>query len=251
MWLIETALNNEYGFKNDSIAYERDLNRFYNIDIIGYDSNSIPIVHGGQLDDVYIEMEQVIINGNQVDTNFWMCTVDLDTIMDNVLTINIQLYRGKIYRLWTVLTPGTEPVPFPNGTSLRSCYWYNGEAPLWYEIESRIRGQHFIVPAPGYIFVYSGHEGASFYTMLEWYPDYRFWGGTSGLEMLNTSICNQYLLSIKEVVDQYNPYPNPDFILGTLIMNFFEYPYGYWHGCDIWHTADFLYFEVVYVGFPN
>lgn len=251
MWLIETSLNNEYGFKNDSIAYERNALRFYSLDIIAYDTNGIPVVHGGQLDDIYLDMEQYIIEGNLLDSNFWMCTVILDTILDNSLSISIQPFRGKIYHLWSVLLPGDDPEPFPNGTNLRSCYWLDGVAPLWYENEKRIRGQHFIVPAPGYIFVYWGHEDASFYTMWNWDPDYRFWGGTSGWEMLNTSTCNQYLLSEKDVVDQYNPYPDPNLILGTLLMNYFELQNGVYHGCTIWHRADFYYFEIVYVGFPS
>jgi hypothetical protein len=131
-------------------------------------------------------MEEIIIAGNLLDQNFWMCIVEIDTIIQNSVTISILPYRGKIYRLWCVLAPGIDPEPFPQGTNIRSCNYYNGIPPLYQQIESRIRGGSFIVPGPENIFVYAGWADASFYTMGSWPPDTRFWGGTSPNEMINT-----------------------------------------------------------------
>lgn len=251
MWLIETALNNEYGFKNDSIAYEKDRQRSYALEIIDYDSLGTPVVSGQKLDAIYLDMETVVLQGNQVDSNFWMCLVNLDRITIDSVHIVIQAFRGKIYGLWSVLPPGNDPVPFPIGTSLKSCNWNNGIPPLFEAIEWRIRGGTFLIPAPGYIFVYAGHSSKSFYTMLSFPPDNRFWGGSSPNESINTERCNQYLFSQKEVVDENNPYPNYlDIVLGTLDINYFESPYWYYN-CKFWHTSDFYYFELVYVGLPE
>jgi len=248
-WLIETVINNEYGLKNDSIVYEMDTVQYYTLDIIDYDPNDIPIVRGEDLDAIYMSIGEKIIEGNSNDRNFWMCEILLDTITANTLTISVLPFTGQIYHCYSVLPPGVDPDPFPSGTNLRSCNYYNGIAPLWKEIEWSIRGGTWVLPAPGYIFVSYGAFTKSWYNL--YYYDNRFWSGTSANEILNTEQCNYYLFAQKEVVDENNPHStNPNLIIGTFLMSYVysENPVA---GKTYWHFSVFYIFETVYVGFPD
>lgn len=250
-WLVETALNNEYGFQNDSIAYERFDSQYFTLDIIGYDRNHIPIVSGLELDSVYFSIEDLIEEQSGQSNYFWVCDVQVYSINSNTVILEVIPFFGQVGEVLNGVLPiGVNPQPFPNPTILRSCIWYNGQAPLWKRIEMKIKGGGVLTPAPGYIFVKYGHFQKSWYISLN-QQDNRFWSGTSGYTFVYTDDCNYYLNGAKQVVDENNPcIVDPTLFIGIFEMSFLgDAPIV--NGKTWWHLSNFYIYQTVYVGQGN
>ena len=70
------------------------VKKYYNLDIIDYNSQGIPIVNGSQLDDVYLDMEEKIFEGNGVVKEYvggyddWVSQRPPETKQNNVTAVN-------------------------------------------------------------------------------------------------------------------------------------------------------------------
>ena len=198
LWLLETSLNTNYGFRKDSLT-DFTTNFFeFTVNNKSINANGMPVIDGQDLVNLYYAMVDTVENSCQENEYF-----------------RFGIVESGFY--WTgVLPPGVDPTPFPNGTSMNA---YN--AAIAYN--NKINNHSGLIPwehDPNYIFSMSsnGYDGFD-------YPEYLWHKGAYSdcNVILYTNELNQYLFSTKTFIDLFNDINDPDSWLAQVdIYCFFD-----------------------------
>jgi len=202
LWLLETALNTNYGFRQDDLYdYETEVFEF-TVSNKSINANGMPVIDGQELVETYYELVDAVDYSSSENQYFRFGLVGVSQVTTETSTFILESEAGLYAN--GILPPGVNPDPFPAGT--------NGTAE-WAaaQFASKINLYSSLPPGtldPDYIIRVIGagpYSGMSHPDNLWWKESY-----SNCSYELNTNELNQYLLSTKAFIDFWNPINNPD-----------------------------------------
>ncbi|OQX80326.1 MAG: hypothetical protein B6D64_03380 [Bacteroidetes bacterium 4484_276] len=231
LWLLETSLNTNYGFRQDSLV-DFTTNVFeFTIINKSINASGMPVIDGQDFVDVYCEMVETIGYTGSENEFFRLGMVEVSQVTTETSSVILESESGFYWA--GVLPPGVDPVPFPPST-VRQAYW----AAIKIAEKINIGGNLFPWEHdPAYILLLN-----RFYRTGKNYPEYLWYvpWGNCGI-VLGTDELNQYLMSTKDFVDLNNPINDPDRWMAQIDMECFTYYEAY-------HMIGFRILERVYIG---
>ncbi len=224
VWLMEALVNQQYGFKADSIEYtvfdttEIELTHKY------FDTDGTPVIDGNEIQDELANLTESIELNNSNDYLFWATRIEIVGINETetaLLLININGPLGGQNGFFIPKSPGTYIPPFPDGTSaIAGCesVYLCGAEDLFY---GKICAPGPVMFGSNYVATYQYSFYKSAYIGPGMAEDRIFWDfGICESYTMNTAQLNQYLYSSKDVIDENNPIVIPEL---HLFIGFFSF----------------------------
>ncbi|OYT14158.1 MAG: hypothetical protein B6I19_01385 [Bacteroidetes bacterium 4572_114] len=235
LWLLETSLNTNYGFRQDSFV-DFTTNVFeFTINNKSINANGMPVIDGQDLVDVYCEMVETVGYTGSENKFFRLGVVEVSQVTTETSSVILESESGFYWA--GVMPPWIDPEPFP--ASVISMH--STAAAEAYRV--KINNETGLLPwqhNPDYIITvwYHGYDG---------FNNPELWSKPSYSDcthLLFNDTLNHYLFSTKEFIDLLNPINDPNKWMGRVNI------YCFWdhNAIKACHTVVPYILTRVYVG---
>ncbi|MDP2238143.1 MAG: hypothetical protein Q8J88_17075 [Bacteroidales bacterium] len=254
IWLIGALINRNYGFVKDSIEYLVIDTAYHILPIKSFNSDGMPIIEGETILNKYYEIENNIKLNDENEFSFWSLALiveDYDEEEILIMSVSSGGPKSSTRILIMPLPPGT-PMPLFDTND----WLWAGSSPdfgIYHPIHNTASYRFFEKYSQGspytypyeYVYTYSYYHSRSAY-IAPGVADNRFiWdNGICASRKMYGPELNQFLLSTKQLIDEWNPLYNghPDFpnlVIGWFYIYCVDYlcssppcpspgsPYGY------------------------
>jgi len=209
LWLLETSLNTNYGFRQDNLVdFSTEVFEFTVINK-SVNANGMPVIGGQELVSAYYNLVDAIDYSGSENEYFRFGMVEVSQVTTETSTVVLESESGYYYT--GVLPPGVDPSPFPPGDD-QTASWAADQFDIKINMRSGLIPWEY---NPDYILTLEcfGRSGASYPNDLWFAPAYANCGVT-----LTTSLLNEYLFSTKDFIDIYNPVNDPNIWLAQVYI---------------------------------